>query len=172
MSNDSHATSELFVQVEDARGRPLPDAKVSVQYGKKERRKLRYDDGTRTHRAGDLPIGKIEVSVEHPKLQGQERAVTLQAGQTHAVFILGRPGEKTFFREHVRVPVTADPLLIALSLKPRYRTIGIERLKPLWDELSLTPERVPALAERMGIHLLRAKSKSALNRALGALHTR
>ena len=159
----------LRVSVTDVRGKPLADAAVELRRGEKVSA-LRVDDATGAFVADAAPVGEVVLAVSHPELESQERAVTLGQGSNEHVFLLGAPGAKCYFRERVRVPVDADPELIAITLDRQARGQARD-IDAFARELRLEPQRVSALATRAGVHLYRVTS-GELEQALEQLGRR
>jgi Subtilase family len=162
-----HPTS-LHVEVVDVKGKAIRDAKVTLRPtdSKAKATTLTYDDRTATYVAKDVSSGTYEVEVSHRSLAGQSRKVNIGVAPSRELFILGERGGKTYFREKVRVPVDADPDLLAVAIDRKAR--GDRKfLEGLASTLQLQPQKVPDLAEKAGVHLFRlraAKTEEALAR--------
>lgn len=168
MKSNERSTN-LGVLVQNAKGELLANAAVTLQLGKTAKRKIPYDKSVGHHHIKGVPSGPARISVTCKGMGDQEREVTLQQGETEALFILAGKGAKFFFREHVRVPVSADPGLIAVSFQPKFSSRMADSAEALFGGLSLSREQAPELAERMGMFLLRARSEEAAVKALEQL---
>lgn len=146
----------LRVEVTDVRGNRLDDARVSVTatHGDGDPHRVRLDKSTQTYQAREVPYGEVLITVEHPSLEGQQRAVRVEHGANEQIFLLGEPGTKTYFREKVRVPVDADPDLIGVTLQRRSR-LDAPKLDSAARALGLEEQDEPELARRSGLRLYR-----------------
>jgi Subtilase family/Carboxypeptidase regulatory-like domain len=160
MSNDKRS-SNLGVIIQDAGGKLVSNATVTLQLGRETKRKVPFDKRTGQYRIADVAAGPAKLSVSCTGMDAQERDITLQQGETQALFILAKKGVKTFFREHVRVPVSADPGLVAVSFNPKFASRATDAADSLFSGLSLAREKAPPLAEEMGMFLLRASNADA-----------
>lgn len=109
--------------------------------------------------AKGVPAVAGELHVTHSKLAHQSRATTLNAGDQKELFILAEPGVPTYFREKVRMPVNADPDMIAVTLHRAKRKEGAAFEKSI-GALALQRQKGPELAERSGVRLYRAGANS------------
>jgi len=157
MAHDTNSTPALQVEVTDARGSRLTDATVEIHpvddAAKADR--LSFDERLGKHVAGRIGTGDVVVTVEHPSLEGQSRTITVGQGPNEALFMLGEPGGRSYFRESVRVPVDADGDLIAVTLDRKSRTDGAD-VDSMAATLQLRSEPIPALASRAGLRLFRS----------------
>lgn len=160
MSNDKRL-SNLSVYVQDVASAPIANAAVTLQYGKEAKQKVPCDKRTGRYQLAKIPAGPARLSVSCSGMDTQERDITLQQGETQAVFIMAKKGVKTFFREHVRVPVSADPGLVAVAFNPKFRSRLADTADSMFAGLPLTREKAPQLAEDMGMFLLRVKGTDA-----------
>lgn len=152
----------LHVEVRNVKGESIPDAKVTLQPtdSKAEAITLAFDDRSATYVAKEVSSGTYEVKVSHGKLEGQSRKVTVGTAPSRELFILGKRGGKTYFREKVRVPVDADPELLAVTIVHKART-DRKFVEELAANLRLEPQKVPNLAEQSGVHLFRLRAADA-----------
>jgi len=150
------------VEVFNVKGESIKDAKVSLRPtdSKAKAITLAYDDRTTIYVAKEVSPGIYEVEVSHGRLEAQSRKVTIGAAPSRELFILGERGSKTYFREKVRVPVDADPDLVAVTIDRKAR--GDRKfLEGLAANLKLEPQKVPDLAEKAGVHLFRLRGANA-----------
>ena len=165
MPDSKFGFSSLQVDVHDVKGAVIKDATVtfkSASRGKEGEIAVRFDDRIARYVAKDVPQGEAVIEVKHGSLQGQTRKVYIGAGEQTELFILAKPGVKTYFREKVEVPVDADSDLVAITMdrKARGNRAVVENLT---GAMSLQAEKTPPLAERAGIHLFRTKGVDAPN---------
>ncbi|WP_247234271.1 S8 family serine peptidase [Telluribacter sp. SYSU D00476] len=161
MKNNLHSTS-LQIDVFNAKGEPIQDAKITIQPSESKAKKIsvKYNRDRAAYSVKEITAGNYEIKVSHEKLEGQSRKVTVGTAPGHEIFILGERRGRTYFREKVRVPVDADPELVAVTVVNRART-DKKFLEELTVNMPLEPQKVPELAERAGIHLYRLRAESA-----------
>jgi hypothetical protein len=171
MSKELYGSPSLLVEVRDVKGEVVKGASVSLRPSGRTAKAVRvpFDDRAGLYVAKDAAVGDAEVSVEHGELEPQKRQVRVGAGPNRELFILGRRGVKTYFREKVRVPVDADPDLVAVTLiRAGRRDAGLAAaLDDVARDTGLKPEKVPPLAQQAGVRLFRAspgRSEEALER--------
>ena len=125
MPDSKIGSSSLHVDVHDVKGGIIKDATVTFRSARPVRDKefsARFDSKTGHYVAHDVPMGEGILEVKHGALQSQTRKVYAGAGQHTELFILGKPGAKTFFREKVEVPVDADGDLIGVTMQRKARS--------------------------------------------------
>jgi len=134
----------------------VPDARVQVYSARdpQSASTLEFQKSGQAYRGTELPAGAATLVVQHPDFDEQTRRITLNDGENTQLVLLARPGTRTFFRETVRVPVTAEPDLVGVTLARSAR--GQHRLDSLAGDLGLSEEKLPELAHRMGMRLYRA----------------
>jgi hypothetical protein len=156
----------LHIDVLNVKGEAIPDAQVTLKPtdSKAKAITLAYDDRSATYVAKKVSSGIYDVKVTHKKLGGQSRKVTVGTAPSRELFILGKRGAKTYFREKVRVPVDADPGLLAVTVT-RQALADKRFLEGLAVNLRLEPQKVPELAEKAGVHLFRLR-EADMERAL------
>ena len=155
-------STTLHIDVLNVQGESIPDAKVALRPSDSKAKgiTLAYDKQSATYVAKEISCGTYEVKVSHSRLEGQSREVTAGTAPSRALFILGKRGGKTYFRERVRVPVDADPELIAATIARKAR--GDRKfLEGLARNLRLEPQSVPSLAEKAGVHLFHLSGADA-----------
>ena len=148
-------TSTLHVDVrfDDV---PIPDAKVEVfpRRDPGSGSALAFQRSVQAYRGEKLPTGTVTMVVRHPDFDEQARQVTLGEGDNTQLVLLAKPGTRTFFRETVRVPVTAGPDLVGVTLARQARDRN--RLDPVAADLGLSEVKLPELARRAGMRLYHA----------------
>jgi hypothetical protein len=151
--------ASLQVDVRDAKNQPVPDADVVLRpHGNRdEAQAVKFDDLLMLYRAEQVPAGEAVLQVEHSAFEGQEREVRIDESQNDELFLLAEPGVPTYFRERVRVPVNADPNLIAVALHPRARQAR-DKLDAVASDLGLEPEEIAGPAEALGVLLYRSRN--------------
>ncbi|MBG6054309.1 hypothetical protein IWX81_000699 [Salinibacterium sp. CAN_S4] len=133
---------------------PVPDASVELRFRHSgDARPLDFLSTSGVYRGEKLPVGSATLLVRHPDFDDQSRQVTLGEGENAQLVLLARPGTRTFFRETVRVPVTAEPDLIGVTLARSHREKGLDARAA---DLQLDEEPLPELAHRAGMRLYRA----------------
>lgn len=154
--------ASLDVEVFNAKSEAIRDAKVTLRPtdSKAKTITLAYDDRTAIYTAKEVSPGSYEIEVSHGRLEGQSREVTVGTAPSRQLFILGEHGSKTYFREKVRVPVDADPELLAVTIDRKARRES-KFLEDLAANLRLDPQKVPDLAEKAGVHLFRLRGEKA-----------
>lgn len=169
MSKDRTDSSSLRVDVRDVKGASVPDATVTLRPTGAGRKAIAvgYDKRTGLYVVDGLAAGDGMVEVKHGRLEAQKRSVRVQAGDRQELFILAERGVKTYFRENVRVPVDAEPGLLAVTIVHQARR-DPSALDKLAETLGLKPQKVPDLARRAGVRLYRA-TKAAGDKALERL---
>lgn len=157
-------TTSLYIDVFNAKSEVIKDAKVTLQAmaGPGKALTIEFDARNQTYPARKLAPGSYEVKVVQGKLDGQSREVSLGTESHREMFILGKRGGKTYFREKVRVPVDADPELLAVTVGPKARG-EMRFLDGIAADLQLERQKVPVLAEKAGIHLFRSRGADAGN---------
>lgn len=175
--------SHLTVLLLDAENKTLPDGKITFTDIKGEKSlAVKFNKDTGVYALRDLPFTRGVISVSHAGKEEQRRRVTLGRGDNRELFILGEPGQKTFFRGDVRVPVTAKPGSIGVLLRRENR----EQFKDARDAASFThaaentairisPDKVklrelPELARRAGLHLIETESEGQAAELLKELY--
>ena len=90
----------LMVEVLNIKGEIITDAKVTLRPGDKQFKSIyiKFDINTATYIAETVPVGTSQIIVKHNYLQGQNREVDIGITDVNELFILGKPGEKTYFR--------------------------------------------------------------------------
>lgn len=161
-------STSLHIDVLNVKGESIKDAKVTLHStdSKTKTVTLPYGDRIATYVTKKVSPGTYEVKVSHGKLEGQSRKVTVGTAPGRELFILGKKGGKTYFREKVKVPVDADPELIAVTITNKARS-DMKFLERLAASIHLERQEVPELAEKAGVHLFRvrkADSQKALAR--------
>jgi subtilisin family serine protease len=134
---------------------PVRDVQVDVESAREpgSARTLEFHDDVRSYVGEELPTGAATLTVRHPDFDAQTRRITLQDGENSQLVLLAVPGTPTFFRENVRVPVTADPQLIGVTLaRTGQRRDGIDHVAA---GLGLEEQKVPDLARQAGMRLYR-----------------
>lgn len=154
-------STSLHIDVLNVKGESIRDARVTLLLTERNAKPttLAYDDKSALYVAKEVSSGTYELNVSHGELEGQSRKVTVGTAPSRELFILGKRGSKTYFREKVRVPVDADPGLIAVTIVNKSRT-DRKFLEELTANLRLEPQRTPALAEQAGIHLYRMRAEN------------
>ena len=143
------ATLRVDVLFDDT---PVPDARVDVRPTRQEPgMTLEFLDAVGAYRGIEPPKGAVTLVVQHPDFDEQSRQITIQEGDNAELVLLARPGTRTFFRETVRVPVTAEPDLVGVTLARSARDDN--RLDSVAADLGLEEERLPDLARRAGMRL-------------------
>ncbi len=157
MSDEKLGSPSLRVDVRDVKGEAIRDATVVLRPAGAGAKAvpIGFNDQTGGYGANDVPAGDGELDVKHHRLKSQTREVRVGAGSNDELFILGDPGVKTYFREKVRVPVDADPDLIAATVVHDGRQDS-SALDDVAAGLGLEPQKVPELAERAGVRLYRS----------------
>ena len=152
----------LQVDVLNVKSEPIKDAKVTLRPtdSKAKPINLSYADETANYVAKKVSPGTYEIRVSHGRLEGQSREVTVGAASSRELFILGERGSKTYFREKVRVPVTADPSLFAVTIERKAHRDRTS-LEELFGNLRLEEQKVPELAAKAGVHLFRLPKTKA-----------
>jgi hypothetical protein len=159
--------STLYIDVLDVKGKSLRDAKVTLQPTGRNAKSinLSYDEKSATFVAKKISSGTCEIKVSHRKLEGQSRQVTISAASGRELFILGKRGGKTYFREKVRVPVDSDPDLIAVSIVSKARA-NRKFIKDLASKLKLEQQETPEIADKFGVYLFHLRGSKAENALL------
>ena len=167
---DKSTQTSLHVDVRDVKGQLVENAKVTLRpHGVKAKAiNLTFDGPSGTYFAKDVPPGSSQLEVKHEKLAGQTRDVTIGVTGGRELFILGEPGIKTYFREKVRVPVSADPNLFAVTISTTARR-NIKEVDALIANVGAEYQKIPQLAEQAGMRLLRAKGAADMAAALARL---
>jgi hypothetical protein len=148
--------TDVRVDVRDVHGQPLPKARVRLRPRDKGKQvALRWSKDGARHIAADVAPGEYVAQVSAAGLREEEREVTVDPGGSEELFILGKEGAPTYFRGKVRVPVDADPELVAIYVAPGTAKDPDEELRDLASELKVSPERLPEPAERYGVRLFR-----------------
>lgn len=147
----------LYVDARDVGDEVVRDAKVAfTPDGRKTKPiPIPFDPSTCLYAAA-VPPGSGELSVKHGKLEAQTRDIAAPARE---LVILGARGAKTFFRGNVRVPITAEPGLIGVTLIRAARR-GAEAGARLAAELKIEPLRTTEIAERAGMRLFKVPARS------------
>ena len=167
MATNTPKTPMLVVDVRDLKGEPISDAKVELSPAKGVKGKavrMKYDKRAGCFVCGELRPGPVVIEVRHDKLQAQNREVRIGVAPSRELFILGKRGVKTYFREKVRMPMEASPDLIAVGIERKGRDDDAF-LGQLARGLELSEEKVPELARNAGVRLFRAP-KEAVARAI------
>jgi hypothetical protein len=154
--------TSLQVDVLDVNGQAIKDAKVTAQPTDRKGGavSLEFDDGSLTYVARKISLGAYEVEVAHGTLEGQSRHLTVGAASSPELFVLGEHGSRYYFREKVRVPVDADPGLVAVTIDRKARS-DREFLDKLAASLKLEQREAPELAGRAGVHLFQLAGADA-----------
>jgi subtilisin family serine protease len=157
MADDKRMPPSLLILLMDAKDTVLADGKVVVRFGPRGGREIEvpFNKDLGLYVAREVPRGPAMIFVAHSGMEEQTRETTIGDGENREVFILGEQGGQNFFRGKVRVPVTADPDLIGVSISREYRRKPDE-LERLAESLGLQRQEVPKAAERMGQRLFRA----------------
>jgi hypothetical protein len=152
----------LHVEIRNLKGDVIDNATVTLlpEGSKAKAIPLAFDKATASYFAKEVPTGNARLEVKHSRMEGQRRDVTLGPAATRELFILGEHGVRTYFRERVRVPVDADPDLFAVTISRPSRG-DVKFLETLTRTLGMEPQKVPALSERAGVHLFRARGADA-----------
>lgn len=155
-------STSLHVDVLNVKGESIRDVKVTLHPTDSNVKAitLAFDDRSVTYLAKEVTSGTYEVKVLHGELGGQSRTVTVGMAPSRELFILGKRGSKTYFRERVRVPVDADHELLAVKIFNKART-DRKFFEELATNLQLESQKVPDLAEKAGIHLFRLRAGAA-----------
>jgi hypothetical protein len=134
---------------------PVHDARVEVGSGPEpgSGRPLEFRADVQAYVGEQLPAGTATLTVRHPDFDEQARRITLQEGRNSQLVLLARPGTRTYFRESVRVPITADPGLVGVTLVRKARRGG--GLDQVAGDLGLEELKVPDLARQAGMRLYR-----------------
>lgn len=135
---------------------PVPDAHVEVFASRDPNsgETLGFQVAALAYRGDKLPAGPATLVVRHPDFDEQTRQITLAEGENTQLVLLAKPGTRTFFRETVRVPVTADPDLIGVTFARSARRRS--RIDAIAADLGLSEEKLPELARNAGMRLYRA----------------
>ncbi|WP_164234315.1 S8 family serine peptidase [Microbacterium hydrocarbonoxydans] len=133
--------------------KPVPDAHVEVESAR-DARSLEFREDLGAYAGEKLPPGTATLTVRHPDFDDQIRRITLQEGQNAELVLLAKPGTPTFFRERVRVPITAEPGLIGVTLARQARRQS--RMDAVAADLGLDEQQLPDLARQAGMRLYRA----------------
>lgn len=151
--------SSLQIDVLDVKGEVIKGAKITLQSTTTKTKPITvsYDERKATFVTKKISSGTYTVVVSHSKLQGQSREVTIGTTPSHELFILGKRGGKTYFREKVRVPVDADPELIALTITNKARS-ETKFLDELAASIRLERQEIPELTKKAGVHLFRVRA--------------
>jgi hypothetical protein len=161
MSDEKLGSPSLSVEVRDLKGEVIKNASVSLRPSGPRAKTVRipFDERAGLYVSTDTTAGDGEVSVEHGELEGQKRRVRVGAGPNRELFILGQRGVKTYFREKVRVPVDADPDLVAVTIVHARRREPRDNaaLEDMAKAIGLEPQKVPPLAHQAGVRLFRAR---------------
>ncbi|HJQ58154.1 MAG TPA: hypothetical protein VJ890_14700, partial [Vineibacter sp.] len=150
----------LSVDVRDVQDRVVDNAAVAFKPDGRKTKPvpLPFDPHTGLYAAA-VPAGSGMLSVEHRKLAAQTRDIAIGAAPASELFILGARGATTFFRGKVRVPVTAEPGLIGVTLtqEARLRQDSGARLAA---ELRIEPLPTNEIVARAGMLLLKVPARS------------
>lgn len=156
MPEESKIRSRLIVEVVDVKGNPMAGAKVTFRANDGRRAvAVKYQDRLGSYVADGLSPGPGRVAVAQPGSAGQEREAILDGGDNRELFVLGKPGVRTYFRERVRMPVDAEPGLVGIVLA-RGASEQEPRLERAFAEMRLERRKTPEVAERMGFRLFAA----------------
>ena len=168
MPKNSPDVPSLNVEVRNAAGEIVENAKVALQSGGRAKAvQLKFDKRSGLYVAKSVPSGRLQIDVKHTRLQSQTREVVAGERSTE-LFILGEKGAKTYFMEKVRVPVTAEPGLFAVTLA-RNSLTDKNFEEALVREMKLERQSVPELAEKAGVRLFQARRQSDINGLLQRL---
>jgi hypothetical protein len=168
MPNTFHLPS-MRVEVRTVKGDLIDNAKVTLRPSGANARSiaLPFDARSGGYVAREVPAGASRLEVRHGRLQGQTREVSVGSTAASELFILGERGAKTYFREKVRVPVDAEPDLLAVTLARNARS-NTKFLDEVAGALGMEPQQIPSLAEKAGVRLFRARGAD-MDTALGRL---
>lgn len=140
-------------RVTNADGKVLENADVVVVSPDGHEVSLEFKEGAGVH-AGEVSPGRSLITAAHDDLTAEERTVDVGSDPQPELFILAEEGVPTYFRETVRVPVTVDEDLIAVTLA-RGRDQARSQLEAAVQELGMEEQEVPDLARRSGMRLYR-----------------
>lgn len=161
MPSDFDVTTQLTVDVCDAHGEPIDDVQVTYRSAySDDEAKLEFAPTSAGYQARDLPQGSGRIVVSHPKLDEQEREVTLGGAEQREQFVLGPRGARTYFRGNVRMPVDADDDLFAITLAHDARKDDGRFLASI-DKLKLDFREGPELAGRSGVRMFKMPAGKA-----------
>ncbi|GAA1959541.1 S8 family serine peptidase [Microbacterium deminutum] len=135
---------------------PVPDAHVEVFPFRDRNAGLRLDfrDAVGAYQGEKVPAGPATLVVRHPDFDDQTRDIAIGEGENSELVLMAKPGTPTFFREKVRVPVTADADLIGVTLARSARRRN--RLDAVIQDLRMSEMPLPELARQAGMRLYRA----------------
>ncbi len=133
---------QVEVIVCDAEGGRLGDAGVTLASeldgGTIE---ARFQEGRRLYYFDKLRPGFFQATVHQEGYQSESRRVQVHHRATRQVFILARPGERTFRQGGIQVPFSPKPDLIGVFLDPAVgdSSANHSALLALFQDLSLIP---------------------------------
>lgn len=149
--------ARLVVDVRELSDEPLADAAVTLrplaEHGG-EGRRLEFDDAIRAYVADELVPGRYELRVDRDDMGEQWREVIVQPAGSTEIFVLGRKGLPSYYREKVEVPFDVDADLVAITLRAGVQGREHE-LHDVTRKLGLERREAPEEAHRAGIRLFR-----------------
>lgn len=170
MGHNSKQPRFLSVLVLDIKDKIVPNAKVTfLPDGSRKKMAAKFNEDTGLYVVLDPTNGPGELQLTAAGSADQTRSILIGDGETHEVFIVAKPGQATFFRGKVRVPVTADPDLIGVLLDRRARD-GSGDFDSFAQSIGLSEQPVPELAKKSGVRLYRGYARPCRSNIVAGVH--
>ena len=160
MPKDDKVRAVLIVHVCSASGEPSAKAKISFKPQDGRSGALRYQSDVAGYVLDNVEPGSGWLELSQSGAADQRREISLNSGENHEQFVLGKRGVRTYFREKVRMPVEAEPDTYALMLVSQARR-DEEKKRALLGQLRLDFQDEPELAARLGMHSFKLPSANA-----------
>lgn len=165
------------VRVTDFRGRPLPNARVSLRPLRQRIKRainLKFNRRWRLYALTRIDPGDYVLGVSARGLESQQREIQISSAGLKDSFILGRRGMPFYYRGKVKVPFEPPKNLLGVSLKPDFTYKQEREFLANARELKLEPVEVgePVRQDNVRVFRFPPRSTEAYRKKIQALLSR